>query len=85
MTVIIDIKFELNHHFFDKKDENFDELIYNVRKTVTVRLESNRNIFSKDIQSQSISIEVRRINKQLLHIKQHVELVQLLKLINVFR
>ena len=48
-TVIIDIKFELNHHFSDEKDENFDELIYNVWKTVIVSLESDRNIFSKNV------------------------------------
>ena len=30
VTIIIDIKFELNYHFFDEKDGSFDELIYNV-------------------------------------------------------
>ena len=29
-TVIIGIKFKINHHFLDKKDENFDKLIYNI-------------------------------------------------------
>ena len=84
VTVIIDIKSELNPDFFKEKEENFDKLIYNVWKTVAVRLKSNRNILSKDVQSQSTSVEVKRINKQLLHMKQHVELVQFLKSIDVF-
>ena len=47
-------KSEWNHYFFNEKDENFDELIYNVWETVVVRLKDDRNTFSKDVQSQSI-------------------------------
>ena len=49
ITVIINIKSKLNHHFFNEKDENFDELIYNVWKTIVVRLKNDRNILSKDV------------------------------------
>ena len=44
---IIDIKSEFNYYLSNGKDENFDELIYNVWEIVVVRLGNGRNILPK--------------------------------------